>query len=212
LRWRNAGGRGFRDHAAMVAKRILILQGHPDGAHRHYGHALAQAYADGAREAGHALRTLDVAALRFPLLRSKAEWDEGHLPVELEPAQADIGWAEHLVLFYPLWLGGMPAVLKGFLEQVARPGFAIANAGEGAMPKKLLAGRSARIVVTMGMPALVYRWYFGAHSLKALKRNILGFAGIAPIRETLVGSIEGLSDAQRAAWLGRLARLGRLSA
>jgi putative NADPH-quinone reductase len=102
----------------------------------------------------------------------------------------------------------MPALLKGFLEQVARPGFAIGRYGEKAMPKKLLAGRSARIVVTMGMPAPVFRWFFFAHSLKALKRNILGFVGISPVRDTLVGSIEGMSPAARGQWLQRMGRLG----
>ena len=75
-----------------------------------------------------------------------------------------------------------------------------------------LAGRSARLVVTMGMPALVYRWYFRAHSLKALERNILGFVGIAPVRETLVGSVEGLDEAERKEWLAKLAALGRKAA
>ena len=82
----------------------------------------------------------------------------------------------------------MPALLKGFLEQVAQPGFAIGTAKTDGFPAKLLSGRSARVVVTMGMPALIYRWYFRAHSVKALERNILGFAGIAPIHETLIGS------------------------
>jgi putative NADPH-quinone reductase len=68
-----------------------------------------------------------------------------------------------------IWLGDMPAVLKGFSEQVLRPGFAISGSRAGHLPKELLAGRSARIVVTMGMPALFYR----AHSVKSLKRNIL---------------------------------------
>jgi putative NADPH-quinone reductase len=192
-----------------MGKRILIVQGHPDASQPHYGHALAASYATGARDAGHEVQTLDVARLDFPLLRSKAGWDEGKLPAGLEAAQAQIQWAEHLVFFFPLWLGGMPALLKGFLEQVARPGFAISNVREGALPKKLLAGRSARVVVTMGMPALVYRWYFRAHSLKALERNILGFVGIAPIHETLVGSVEGLSPSQREAWLLKLSRLGK---
>jgi len=113
------------------------------------------------------------------------------------------------VLFFPLWLGGMPAYTKGFLEQVLRPGFALNPTGSADIMAKLLKGRSARIVVTMGMPALVYRWYFRAHSLKALERNILGFVGIAPIHETLVGSVEGLSDSQRAKWLAKFAALGR---
>jgi putative NADPH-quinone reductase len=192
-----------------MTRRILILQGHPDATHPHFCHALADAYVAGAEAAGHEVRRLDIATLEFPLLRSKAEWDEGPLPTGLAAAQADIGWAEHLVLLFPLWLGGMPALMKGFLEQVARPGFAMSRFTEGELPKKLLAGRSARVVVTMGMPALVYRWYFRAHSLKALERNILGFVGIAPINETLVGTVEGLSDKQREAWLGKLRRLGR---
>lgn len=192
-----------------MSRDILIVQGHPDASVRHFNHALADAYAEGARAAGHALRTVDVARLDFPLLRSKAEWDHGALPEALRPVQQDIAWAAHLVFFFPLWLGGMPALLKGLLEQVARPGFALSSLDAGSLPKKLLKGRSARLVVTMGMPALVYRWYFRAHSLKALERNILGFVGIAPIHETLVGSVEGLDDAGRRRWLARLAALGR---
>lgn len=61
----------------------------------------------------------------------------------------------------------------------------------------------------MGMPALVYRWYFRAHSLKALERNILGFVGIAPVHETLVGQVESTSDVQREQWLRRFIVLGR---
>jgi putative NADPH-quinone reductase len=143
------------------------------------------------------------------LLQSQHEWQHGALPAALEPAQEAIQWAQHLVLFFPLWLGGMPALLKGFLEQVARPGFALGAPSEHGLPAKLLSGRSARVVVTMGMPAAVYRWYFRAHSLKALERNILGFVGIAPIHETLIGSVEGLSEAERAKWLQRLGALGR---
>lgn len=191
-----------------MSKRILIIQGHPDASTRHFCHALAGSYEDAARAAGHEVRVLEIARIDFPLLKSKAEWDEGTVPPSLEPSQRDIQWAQHLVIVYPLWLGGMPAVLKAFLEQVARPDFAVSRAVPNAMPRKLLKDRSARIVVTMGMPALLYRWYFGAHSLKALKRNILGFAGIAPIRETLIGSVESLKQAKRLGWLGKLTRMG----
>lgn len=78
------------------------------------------------------------------------------------------------------------------------------------MAKKLLTGQSARIVVTMGMPAFVYRWFFLAHSLKSLERNILGFCGISPIRSTLIGTIEGMTEKQRAAWLDEMRGLGDL--
>ena len=68
---------------------------------------------------------------------------------ELAPVQKAVQWADHLAFFFPLWLDGMPAVLKGFPEQLARPGFALSGTS-GGMPKKLLGGRSARLVVTMG--------------------------------------------------------------
>jgi len=110
--------RPLRDDARM-SHRIAVIQGHPDAAGAHYGHTLADAYAQGALAAGHALRRIEVAQIDFPWLRSKAEWEQGALPVSLQEAQAAIQWANHLVFVFPLWLGGMPALLKGFLEQVA---------------------------------------------------------------------------------------------
>jgi putative NADPH-quinone reductase len=103
----------------------------------------------------------------------------------------------------------MPAILKAFFEQVLRPGFAFANPDTGKMWQKLLTGKSARIVVTMGMPAFFYRWYFGAHGLKNLKRNILGFCGIHPIKESLIGLIEATDDSNRKNWLNKMHALGR---
>lgn len=193
-------------------RRILLIEGHPDATGRHLNRELADAYADGAQAAGHELRRVAVGALDFPLLRRADEWNHGSLPPTLQASQDAIAWAQHVVLFFPLWLGDMPAVLKGFLEQVARPGFAVGPEGPKPFGHKPLSGRSARVVVTMGMPALAYRWYFRAHSLKSLERNILGFIGFAPIHETLVGSVDQLGEAGVAKWLTKLSRLGREAA
>jgi putative NADPH-quinone reductase len=194
----------------MTAKtrRIMIVNGHPDADSPHLLHALIDAYAEGARAAGHEIRRIDVAALEFPLLRSASEWEHGELPAMLKPAQDDIAWCDHLLLCFPLWLGDMPALLKGFLEQVARPGFAFHRDEKNPYGKKALGGRSARIVVTMGMPAVVYRLYFRAHSVKSLERNILGFVGIAPVHETLVGMVEQLDKQDVAKWCAKLRKLG----
>jgi putative NADPH-quinone reductase len=192
----------------MAAQRIVLIQGHPDAVTRHLGHALEDAYAQGAEAAGHEIRRIAVAQLDFPLLRSQQAWMEGALPPALAQAQADIAWAQHIVLFFPLWLGDMPAMLKGFLEQVARPGFAFKPDGDNPFAKKGLTGRSARLVVTMGMPALLYRWYFRAHSVKNLERNILGFVGISPVNETLIGMVDKLGEAGVQTWTDKLGRLG----
>jgi putative NADPH-quinone reductase len=191
-----------------MAKHIAIVQGHPDAQARHFGHALADEYAKGAEDGGHEVRRIDVAQLDFPLLRTKEDFEKGTLPESLRPAQEAINWADHLVILYPLWLGSMPALLKAFFEQVFRPGFAFEYGESGRLPKKRLTGKSARIVVTIGMPAFFYCWIFLAHSLKSLERNILGFAGIGPIKVTLIGTIEGMTEKQRAAWLDEMRGLG----
>lgn len=193
-------------------RRILIVNGHPDIGARHLLHQLIDAYAGGAQAAGHQVRRVDVGALDFPLLRSAAEWEHGALPEGLKAAQDDIAWCQHLLLCFPLWLGDMPAMLKGFLEQLARPGFAFHREEQNPFGKKALGGRSARIVVTMGMPALLYRWYFRAHSVKSLERNILGFVGIAPVHETLVGLVDRLSEKGVAQWCAKLRKLGAQAA
>ena len=188
--------------------KIALIQGHPDARGGHFCHALADAYAQAAKDARHESRSVDVAQLDFPILRRAEDWKEGAPAAAIAGAQQTIAWAEHLAIFFPLWLGDMPALLKAFLEQVARPGFAFGTEDGNPFGRRALAGRSARVVVTMGMPALVYRWYFRAHSVKSLERNILGFVGIAPVHETLIGMVDRLDDVATRQWMVKLRRLG----
>ena len=189
-------------------RRIVVIQGHPDAAAKHYCHALADAYATAAAGAGHDVRLIDVAKIEFSWLHNKDEFEHGEPADAIRRAQESIIWANHLVIVYPLWLGMMPAVLKAFFEQVFRPGFSHQASREG-VPKRLLKGRSARIVVTMGMPAFAYRWFFGAHGLKALRRSVLWFCGIAPVHETLIGNVESPNAKVRTRGLQSMRDLGR---
>lgn len=190
-----------------MARRIVIIQGHPDPAGGHLCHALAEAYAAGAREAGHAVEILAAATLRLPPLETKEAF-EGQPPPEVVPVQEAIAAATGLVIVFPLWLGGMPAVLKAFLEQVFRPRFLLLDPAKGWGGGRRLKGVPARVVVTMGMPALAYRWWFGAHGVRMLASGILGFAGIGPVRTRYLGMVEAAGEAKRARWLAEMRRLG----
>jgi putative NADPH-quinone reductase len=192
-----------------MSSRIVLIDGHPDADRKRFVHALADAYESGARQAGHEVRRIDIAGLDFPLLRTAADYQKGTPPEAIRQCQATLAWAQHWVILYPLWLGSMPALLKGFFEQVGRPGFAFGEARGRGLPRKLLTGRSARVIVTMGMPGLFYRWYYRAHSLKSLERNILAFVGIRPVRASIVGMVEGVSAATRTRWLRQMSELGR---
>lgn len=188
-----------------MARRILLLLGHPDEGST-YCRALAEAYASGALAAGHEVRRIDLATFEFPWLHSKSAFT-GAIPPSIESAQQDVRWCDHVVIVFPLWLGMMPALLKAFLEQLLRPGFAHDVAT--GFPRRLLKGRSVRVFVTMGMPAMIYRWFYGAHGVKALRRNILAFCGFGPIRECLVGAVESPRAGARKRWLETATGLGR---
>src|SRR5690349_5022459 len=136
--------------------RIAILQGHPDTHQERLCHALAKAYEAGARDARHGVRHIEIARLTFPLLHTQAEFMEGDPPQDIKNARETIAWANHLVVIYPLWLGAQPALLRAFFEQVFRNNFAMRMKPHGRGWTRLLRGRSARVIVTMGMPAVVY--------------------------------------------------------
>jgi putative NADPH-quinone reductase len=192
-----------------MAKRVLIIDGHPDACAEHYLHALSTAYRDGAIAGGHTVRSIIVSELEFPLLRSQKEFESDCVEPSIRACQETFLWAEHVVILFPLWLGSMPALLKGFFEQLLRPGFAFAVNSYSRPQSKLLSGKSARVIVTAGMPALFYKWYFRAHGLKALQRNALRACGMRPVRSSVIGPVETMSQAGRGNWLARVQQLGR---
>lgn len=187
--------------------RITIIDGHPDPDRARLGHALADAYAAGALRAGHQIHRIDLSALDFSPLTTRAEWEAAAPPGDISDVQGAIVWANHLVIIHPLWLGAMPGLLKCLLEQVFRPGFAFGE-GERKIDGGRLKGRSARIIVTMGMPALLYDLFFFGHSTRSLRRNILEFVGIRPVRVLTLGMAEGQGDTGVARWLASVERLG----
>ena len=188
--------------------RIVVINGHPDLNPKRLCDAISKTYAHSAEATGHQVVRIDVAKLDFPLLRTQQDFERGSVVNDIQSAQTAIRNAQQIVIVYPLWLGTMPAILKGFFEQAFRPGFAFRYVDKG-LPEKLLTGRSVRIIITMGMPAMAYRWFFFSHSLRSLERNILKFAGLGPIRSTLFGGVETVSNKKREQWLQQVAELGR---
>jgi len=194
-----------------MTHRILIIDGHPDPNESHFVHQLAKYYQQGTEEGGHKARLIRVGALQYPLLRSRAEFVSGKTPAAIVAAQKSIKWADHLVVLYPLWFGSMPAVLKGFLEQVLRPGFAFPKR-QFVRPNKLpLAGRSARIVVTTGLPGLFGGQVRLASDYRSVARNVLEYCGIEPARTTVIANVEHMTTAQSDNAFYTMRRLGALA-
>jgi len=191
-----------------MPRSICLIQGHPHGAEKHFCHALADSYEHGARLGGMQVSHIDLGSMDLSLLRDPADFLAAP-PPPVADAQDKIRNADHLVVVFPLWLGTMPAVVKAFFEHVCRNNFAVEQDAEGGLPKQKLKGKSARVIVTMGMPAFAYRTGFGAHGVRSLEKSILGMAGVGPVRETLIGGVGALNKSSAAALLLKIQELGR---
>lgn len=191
-----------------MPERICILLGHPHSDSSHFCHALAASYAKGAETDGAIVERIDVGRIAPVPLADPADFATPPDDPRMLAAREVILRAEHLVIVFPLWLGTMPAMLKAFFEQMARDEFALGVSKSG-WPAQHLKGRSARIIVTMGMPALAYRLWFLNAGVSNLRRMILGMSGVGPVRQTTIGGIGNLDAAGRAGWLERVEALGR---
>ena len=190
-----------------MAKNVLIINGH--SADTSLCHALAQRYADGAQASGHQVRQIMLGELQFdPILR---QGFHGLQPLEpdLQAAQAAIQWAEHLVFVYPIWWGSMPALLKGFIDRTFLPGFAFKYRSNSPFPEQLLKGRSAELLVTMDTPPWYYRWIYGNPGHWQMKRTILEFTGIRPVKIHGMGPVRSASESKKQGWLMKAYRLGQ---
>lgn len=187
-------------------KKVLVIDGNPDPAPERLTSALAQAYAEGAEVAECSTQRLDVGALKFPLLRTAAEFAAKPACEDILHAQSAFLTADHVAFIFPLWLGGAPALLKGFMEQLGCNQFLLQE-NKGGFPRGALKGRSASVIVTMGMPPLIYRTLFAGHGVKAFNRSILRLAGFGPIRTHLFGG-DAITGPHCPSLIGKVRKLG----
>jgi putative NADPH-quinone reductase len=188
-------------------KRILLINAHPSPST--LCSELANAFALGAMQTSRAeLRQLTLREMAFdPILH---QGYQGTTPLEpdLQRAQADILWAQHLVFVYPNWWGSMPALLKGFFDRPLLPGFAFKYRQGSPLWDKLLAGRTAQLLVTMDTPGWYYRWVWHRPGHQQMRHAILGYCGIKTTGITEFAPVHGATTAQRQAWIEKARRLG----
>jgi|AntRauTorcE11898_2_1112593.scaffolds.fasta_scaffold00728_9 putative NADPH-quinone reductase/1,4-dihydroxy-2-naphthoate octaprenyltransferase len=199
-----AAGPAPIEKAPDEALRVLVIAGHP---RRHsLTVALAEAFAEGARQASCAVRILYLSEMAFdPDVTANSPADQALEP-DLAEARQSIEWAQHLVFVFPNWWGTMPAGLKGFLDRILYPGFAFRE--DGGHYYGMLAPRTAELLITMDVPPLVYRWIQGAPGRKAMARATLGLCGIKTVAVTTFAPPSHTDQATREGWVRQARELG----
>jgi putative NADPH-quinone reductase len=200
--------RSFLVDKNSVPKKITVILGHPDSSS--YCGVLAAAYVQAAVDSGHSVKFFKLGEIIFNPILHHGYNQRQELEPGLKEIQDAITWSEHLVFVYPIWWGSMPALLKGFFDRVFLPGYAFKYRENSPFVDKLLAGRSAHAVVTMDAPVWYYRFIYKQPGHNQIKKVILEFCGIKPVKFTSFGSVRKVSIAQREKWLQKVKSIAKM--
>lgn len=187
-------------------KKIFILLGHPNNDDV-FCKTLADSYEKGARDAGYDVRRMNIGDMQFDSILHKGYKVIQPFEPDIVTFQENIKWCEHFVVVYPTWWTSMPALLKGLFDRSWISGFAFRFKPSGLWDK-LLKGRTARVITTMGAPIIVEYISFG-NVTKLLANNILKFAGFSWVRATWIGNAEKMNIEIRKKWIKKIETMGR---
>lgn len=187
-------------------KKILVINGHPDK--ESFNYALSDAYINGAKKSNTEIKEIRIGELSFnPNLefgyRSRTE-----LEPDLLKAQEKLKWADHIVWIYPVWWGGVPAIMKGFLDRVLLPGFAFKKRDGSIWWDKYFTEKTSRLICTMDQPPWYYKLINKSPSHSAMKKLTLNFIGVKSVKITSIGPLRLSKDKFREKWLEKIEKLG----
>lgn len=187
-------------------KTILIINGHPN--RNSLCNEFAIAYKRGAEKSSANCTLINLMDLNFdPILRYGYK-QRTELEPDLLNVQKEILNADHLIFVYPTWWGTYPALLKGFIDRVFLPEFAFKYRNNSLLWDKLLRGKSARLIVTMDAPKWYYSLINRSPGHNSMKKGILEFCGIKPVKITAFGPIKSSNDSKRKKWISEIEKLG----
>ena len=188
---------------------ILVILAHPR--HGSFNHAIADAACAAARRNGHRAIFHDLCAEGFdPCLPAGEIPDDGPVPPAIQQHCRELQEADGIVIVHPNWWGQPPAILKGWIDRVVRPGVAYrfqeGDSGEGA-PVGLLKAKAALVFNTSNTPAAREQSVFGDPLETLWKNCVFGLCGVTRVERRTFNVVVTSTPEQRRAWLEEVAVL-----
>ncbi len=187
-------------------KKIVVINGHPNPAS--LNKSFVEAYVNGALQAGATVKTIEVGLLSFNPNLQFGYQQRMELEPDLLDALEKIRWAEHLVWIHPVWWGGLPAIMKGFIDRLFLPGMVFKYRPNSIWWDKLLSGKTARIITTLDQPGWYYWLMYGRPSVNQLKKSTLEFCGVKPVSVSYFGIVRNSKVDKRKKWINQVQLLG----
>lgn len=173
---------------------IIYSNHHTDN----FNHHLVNSLMEGISAAGHSVILRDLYKINFNPVLQTSDFERissGNPPADIHREQEIIRKADVLVFIYPVWWGGMPAIVKGYIDRVFSWGFAYQSGINGVIP--LLTGKKAVVMNTLGQTRAEYeRGMFKAmNHINA--EGVFGFCGIEMVEPLYFASIHSAGDQEK---------------
>ena len=183
--------------------QISVILAHPNPVS--FNHSIALAAVEAIKANGHTVFFHDLYQEKFdPLLNSEELTKDAVLPAAIKQHCEEIAVADGIVIVHPNWWGQPPAILKGWVDRVIRPGVAYefleGDAGEG-VPKGLLKARAVLVFNTSNTEAQREKNVFGDPLETIWKNCIFGLCGVTNFHHWMFNIIVTSTDSERKNWL-----------
>jgi len=177
--------------------KYLILYAHPNP--KSFNHAILETVQAELKNAGREVSLRDLYAQNFnPVLSANdlAGMMQGQLQPEVKAEQEFVSSADLIIVIYPLWWAGMPAILKGYIDRVFTEGFAYRI--DGPDLRGLLTGKKVLLITTTGAPQEMYEASGMFKSMaQTTGEGIFQFTGMELIEHKYLCAIPYLTDENR---------------
>jgi putative NADPH-quinone reductase len=191
---------------------ISVILSHPQPGS--FNHAIAETAVQALVESGHTVRFHDLHAEQFePILPAGEIAKDAQLDDIIQRHCDEIAEANGIVIVHPNWWGQPPAILKGWIDRVIRPGVAYefedGDSGEG-VPVGLLKARGAIVLNTSNTSKEREDKIFGDPLELLWKNCIFDLCGVPTFYRKMFRIIVNSTEQQRKAWLEETRQIMRL--
>jgi len=187
--------------------KVLIVYAHPNPLS--FNGAISQVVKEEVEKKGGQVKLKDLYAMNWNPVLSEADFQgfhTGSIPEDIKAEQADVSWADMVIMISPIWWYSVPAILKGYIDRVFSIGFAYEYTPNG--PRGKLSGKKALLITTSGADEQMAQAGGMIDSIrKSMVDGFFGFSGFSEYKHKNLFAVPVITDQERKQMLTEIREL-----
>lgn len=189
--------------------KVVVIYAHPNP--RSFNAAILDVVKEELSKRDAEVRIKDLYAMNWNPVLSAADFEgyhKGTIPADIQNEQADISWADTVIMIAPVWWYSVPAMLKGYVDRVFSVGFAYVYTSSG--PRGMLTGKKGLVITTSGADQKADQQTGMTDLIKrTFVASVFGFSGFESFQYKNFFDVPTASNEERQAMLHHLRQVIR---